>query len=87
MAKFFRFNHYKVTFFSARTCPVQIFPLPSPSSKTCALPFDFALEHVYMRPEVNSDRFDMSNRFEKSFRLHIVKDSLETRAEPAVFPL
>ena len=28
------------------------------------------LEHVYMRPEVNSDRFEMSNRFEKSFRLH-----------------
>ena len=69
MAKFFRLNHYKVTFFSARTCPVHIFPLPSPSCKTCALPLDFALEHVYMKPEVNSDRFEMSNRFEKSFRL------------------
>ena len=28
------------------------------------------LEHVYMRPEVNSNRFEISNRFEKSFRLH-----------------
>ena len=26
--------------------------------------------HVYMRPEVNSNRFEISNRFEKSFRLH-----------------
>ena len=29
----------------------------------------FNLEHVYMRPEVNSDRFEISNRFEM-FRLH-----------------
>ena len=28
------------------------------------------LEHVYMRPEVNSNRFEISKRFEKSFRLH-----------------
>ena len=28
------------------------------------------LENVYMRPEVNSDRFEISNRFEMSFRLH-----------------
>ena len=28
------------------------------------------LEHVYMRPKVNSNRFEISNRFEKSFRLH-----------------
>ena len=28
------------------------------------------LEHVYMIPEVNSNRFDISNRFEMSFRLH-----------------
>ena len=28
------------------------------------------LEHVYMRPEVNSNRFEISNRFEMSFRLH-----------------
>ena len=28
------------------------------------------LEHVYMRPEVNSDRFEISNRFEMSFHLH-----------------
>ena len=28
------------------------------------------LKHVYMRPEVNSNRFEISNRFEKSFRLH-----------------
>ena len=27
-------------------------------------------EHVYMRPEVNSNRFEISNLFEKSFRLH-----------------
>ena len=29
-----------------------------------------SLEHVYMRPEVNSNRFEISNCFEKSFRLH-----------------
>ena len=29
----------------------------------------FNLEHVYMRSEVNSDRFEISNRFEM-FRLH-----------------
>ena len=28
------------------------------------------LEHVYMRPEVNSNRLEISNRFEKSLRLH-----------------
>ena len=28
------------------------------------------LEHVYMRFEVNSNRFEISNRFEMSFRLH-----------------
>ena len=28
------------------------------------------LEHVYMRSEVNSNRFEISNCFEKSFRLH-----------------
>ena len=28
------------------------------------------LEHVYMRPEVNSNRFEISNHFEMSFRLH-----------------
>ena len=28
------------------------------------------LEQVYMRPEVNSNRFEISNRFEMSFRLH-----------------
>ena len=28
------------------------------------------LEHVYMSPEVNSNRFEISNRFEMSFRLH-----------------
>ena len=28
------------------------------------------LEHVYMRPEVNSNRFEISNRFEMLFRLH-----------------
>ena len=27
------------------------------------------LEHVYMIPEVNSNRFKISNRFEMSFRL------------------
>ena len=27
-------------------------------------------EHVYMRPEVNSNRFEISNRFEMSFHLH-----------------
>ena len=28
-------------------------------------------EHVYMRPEVNLNWFEISNRFEKSFRLHV----------------
>ena len=42
VSKIIPVNHYKVTFFSARTYP-QIFPLPTPS-KACALPFDFALE-------------------------------------------
>ena len=28
------------------------------------------LEHVYMRTEVNSNRFEISNRFEMSLRLH-----------------
>ena len=37
----------------------------------CELKMDKqGLEHVYMRPEVNSNRFDISNRFEKSFCLH-----------------
>ena len=27
-------------------------------------------EHVYKRPEVNSSRFEIRNRFEMSFRLH-----------------
>ena len=27
-------------------------------------------EYVYMRPKVNSNRFEISNRFEKSIRLH-----------------
>ena len=27
-------------------------------------------EHVYMRPEVNLNRFEISNRFEMSFCLH-----------------
>ena len=32
---------------------------------------NFALsEHVYMRPEVNSNQCEISNRFEMSFRLH-----------------
>ena len=30
----------------------------------------FALEHVYMRPEVNSNQFEISNRFEILFCLH-----------------
>ena len=32
--------------------------------------FEPQLEHVYMRPKVNSNRFEISNHFEKSFRLH-----------------
>ena len=28
------------------------------------------IEHVYMRPEENSNRVEISNRFEMSFRLH-----------------
>ena len=29
-----------------------------------------AVEHIYKRPEVNSNRFEISNRFEKLFCLH-----------------
>ena len=36
------------------------------------------LRAVYMRPEVNSNRFEISTRFEKSFRLH--GDLLSQRA-------
>ena len=28
------------------------------------------LKHVYMRPEVNSNQFEISNGFEMLFRLH-----------------
>ena len=28
------------------------------------------IEHVYVRPKVNSNRFEISNRFEKLFHLH-----------------
>ena len=35
------------------------------SKKNC-----LQLDHVYMRPEVNSNRFEISNRFEKLFRVH-----------------
>ena len=31
---------------------------------------DLDIEHIYMKPEVNSNRFEISNGFEKSFRLH-----------------
>ena len=27
-------------------------------------------DHIYMRPKVNSNRFEISNRLEKLFRLH-----------------
>ena len=30
----------------------------------------YNIEHVYMRPEVNSNRFEISNHFEMLFRLH-----------------
>ena len=30
----------------------------------------FMIEHVYMRPEVNSNQSEISNLFEKLFRLH-----------------
>ena len=40
------------------------------------------LEHVYMIPEVNSNRFEISNRFEMSFRLH---DSLHGGFTAATF--
>ena len=28
------------------------------------------VEHIYLRPEVNSNRFEISNRIEESFCLH-----------------
>ena len=36
------------------------------------------LEHVYMKPEVYSNRFEISDRFEMPFRLHgnLHRDSL-----------
>ena len=30
----------------------------------------YNIEHVYMRPEENSNRFEISNHLEMSFRLH-----------------
>ena len=40
------------------------------------------MEHVYMRPEVNSNRFEILNHFEMSFRLH---DNLHTDFTAASF--
>ena len=40
------------------------------------------IEHVYMRPEVNSKRFEISNCFEMSFRLH---ENLHGRFSAATF--
>ena len=37
---------------------------------TVKFPKCATLEHVYIRPEVNSNRFEISNHFEMSFRLH-----------------
>ena len=44
----------------------------------------FYLEHVYMRPQVNSNPFEISNRFEKSFGLHcsFTKVNLEVSSHP-----
>ena len=39
------------------------------TARVSRLSFRF-LGHVHMRPEVNSNRFEISNPFEKSFRLH-----------------
>ena len=36
----------------------------------CISTFHFDLEHVYISSEVNSNRFEISNHFEKSFHLH-----------------
>ena len=41
-------------------------------------------EHVYMRPEVNSKWFEISNRFEMSFRLH---GNLHGRFSAATFQI
>ena len=42
------------------------------------------IEHVYMRPEVNSNRVEISNRFEMSFRLH---DNLHGNFTAAIFQI
>ena len=47
-----------------------IFKLPIINLIAFSIRISYILEHVYMRPEVNSNRFKISNRFEMSFRLH-----------------
>ena len=47
-----------------------IFKLPIINLIAFSIRISYILEHVYMRPEVNSNRFKISNRFEMSFCLH-----------------
>ena len=58
--------HTRIEFQTQRTCA-----LTATSNESALINFvSGKLEHVYMRPEVNSNRFEISNRFEMSFRLH-----------------
>ena len=64
------------------------------STKVSSLSKEFIykenLDHVYMRPEVNSNRFEISNRFEKLFRVHgnFTTANLEfLNPFPKLFPL
>ena len=47
-----------------------IFKLPIITLIAFSIRISLILELVYMRPEVNSNRFKISNHFEMSFRLH-----------------
>ena len=58
--------HTHIEFQTQRTCA-----LIATSTESALIRFVLGkLEHVYMRPEVNSNRFEISNSFEMSFCLH-----------------
>ena len=49
----------------------------------CAIRTENSFEHVYIRPEVNSNRFKISDRFEMLLRLHC---NLHGDFTAAIFP-
>ena len=65
--------HYKwmLPVFKVTRVSVQFYMISGNMQyRTVKFPKCATLEHVYIRPEVNSDRFEISNRFEMLFRLH-----------------